>query len=124
MPFDGKLLEANSPVVTLLHEARGRIEKGWTTLRLKRTDGGGPPKYCALGAIINSSYWDSIKITPEMKEAVTYVWKAVGEPPLLGEIIPHAAGVADYNNNHSQQDVLGAFDKAIELATADALVTA
>ena len=122
MPFDGKSLEANSPVVTLLREARGRIERGFTHNRFMR-DNVSPPQYCMIGAVINRPTW-SARATPTMLAAFGFMQRAIEHYQRTPWALTGLGGIAAFNNSHTQQEVLAVFDKAIELAIADALVTA
>lgn len=95
-------------VVNRLIEGRARIEKGWCQGKLRGWGG----EVCMMGSVLEferKSYWSD----PLYKQAVTKLWQA----------IEFSGGVPKWNDapGRKKEEIIAAFDKAIELATQEAM---
>src|ERR1700694_2298487 len=99
MPFDSAPI--TSPVIDRLRWGRARVERGWCQGSYSDGD-----RVCALGGVRGDDQYDN-------SPAAQYLKKALGG----------TTAVCSWNDafNRTQADVLALYDKAIELAVADAL---
>lgn len=92
----------------ILMAARARIEQGWVCGAGSTTDG----KVCSLIAITRSADWthDDL-LRGRGDKTLDYLRKAIGRPDII-----------DWNDTatRTKEEVLAAFDRAIELARNDA----
>lgn len=101
-------------VKKILQKARKLIAKGWTQGAFARNDrgwsvGNNSPDaqcFCAVGAIRTAAGWDGNAPMGEYREALSAVRAATGSR------LP----IPSWNDNakRTKEDVLAAFDKAIE----------
>jgi hypothetical protein len=114
MPFDGTTL----PQTALnLMRAKARIEKGWCKNTFEDSRG----RVCALGPFFGDSWLSKYAKELELlKEAIPKDCNIRPES-WNGDIFD----IAVFNNARSttKEDVLALYDKAIELAIAEATVT-
>jgi hypothetical protein len=103
VPFDS----LPSPAITVLQTGRTLIEtRGLAKGKAEDIEG----RLCAVGGITHQSRY----LVPGMDEAFEYLARAIG-------VLPE--GIAIWSDSHTQDDVLSAYDKAIELASSELVLS-
>jgi hypothetical protein len=105
MPIDS----LHSPAITVLQTGRALIEKHGLAKGFIEDDHG---KFCTVGSIIRQSR----RLEPGMDEAFEYLAKAIG-------VLPER--IARWNDapERTQNDVLSIYDKAIEFASSELVLS-
>lgn len=127
MPFDAAN-EISNPVIERLCLGRARVSRGWIRNRLAEPFG---PSFCVRGAVlipegvaigVGTTYTQFNYEDPTYVAAEEFLRMAIGDDCLYK--YPHSGSVhtiVGWNNDdvRTPQDVIAAFDRAIELAVAD-----
>lgn len=109
MPFDSAGFPSPSPVADILRKARQLIADGWCQRDSVAYDARSKTfSYCALGAISAAG-----NLRTARNLAFVYLTSAIS---------PQAVAIPHWNDHprRTQEEVLAAFDKAIELAEEEA----
>jgi hypothetical protein len=105
MPFDS----LSSPAITVLQTGRALIERhGLAKGKAEDIEG----RLCAVGGITHQSRY----LEPGMNEALHYLAKAIG-------VLPERIPIWNDAEERTQRDVLSVYDKAIELASSELVLS-